>query len=66
MTIEWAPSPAAFDLGRMRRRPALVLTRNSALAYQSTVTVAPVTSPIRGVRIGSRAERRERHEVSHP
>ena len=32
-----------------KRRPALVLTRNSALAYLSTATVAPVTSTIRGV-----------------
>ena len=32
-----------------KRRPALVLTRNSAIAYLSTVTVAPVTSTIRGV-----------------
>lgn len=29
--------------------PVLVLPRNSALAYLSTVTVAPVTSTIRGV-----------------
>ena len=32
-----------------KTRPALVLTRNSAIAYLSTVTVAPVTSAIRGV-----------------
>ena len=32
-----------------KKRPALVLTRNSAIAYVSTVTVAPVTSTIRGV-----------------
>jgi mRNA interferase MazF len=32
-----------------KKRPALVLTRTSALAYLSTVTVAPVTSTIRGV-----------------
>ena len=32
-----------------KKRPALVLTRNSAIAYLSTVTVAPVTSSIRGV-----------------
>ena len=32
-----------------KKRPALVLTRNSAIAYLSTVTVAPVTSTIRGV-----------------
>ena len=32
-----------------KTRPALVLTRNSAIAYLSTVTVAPITSTIRGV-----------------
>ena len=32
-----------------KKRPVLVLTRNSAIAYLSTVTVAPVTSAIRGV-----------------
>src|SRR5882762_3574452 len=32
-----------------KKRPALVLTRNSAIAYLSTVTVAPITSTIRGV-----------------
>jgi mRNA interferase MazF len=32
-----------------KRRPVLVLTRDSAIGYLSTVTVAPVTSTIRGV-----------------
>ena len=32
-----------------KQRPVLVLTRQSALAYLSAVTVAPVTSTIRGV-----------------
>jgi mRNA interferase MazF len=32
-----------------KKRPVLVLTRNSAIAYLSTVTVAPVTSTIRCV-----------------
>lgn len=32
-----------------KRRPVVVLTRDSALRYLSTVTVAPVTSTIRGV-----------------
>ncbi len=32
-----------------KKRPVLVLTRDSALEYLSTVTVAPVTSTIRGV-----------------
>ena len=39
-----------------KRRPAVILTRNSAIGYLSTVTVAPVTSTIRqtpsGVRLG--------------
>lgn len=32
-----------------KRRPVVVLTRESALAYLSSVTVAPVTSAVRGV-----------------
>ncbi|PYV54611.1 MAG: PemK family transcriptional regulator [Acidobacteria bacterium] len=32
-----------------KRRPVLVLTRASAIPYLSTVTVAPITSTIRGV-----------------
>jgi mRNA interferase MazF len=32
-----------------KKRPVVVLTRSSALAYLSTVTVAPITSAIRGV-----------------
>ena len=32
-----------------KERPVLVLTRNSAIRYLSTVTVAPITSTIRGV-----------------
>lgn len=40
---------AAVDKTHDKKRPALVLTRNSAIAYLSTVTVAPVTSTIRGV-----------------
>jgi mRNA interferase MazF len=39
------PKPEALD----KKRPALVLTRNSALAYLPTVTVAPITSTIRDV-----------------
>lgn len=31
-----------------KRRPVVVLTRDSAIQYLSTVTVAPVTSAIRG------------------
>ena len=32
-----------------KKKPAVVLTRNGAIAYLSTVTVAPITSTIRGV-----------------
>ena len=32
-----------------KSRPVVVLTRDSAMAYLATVTVAPVTSTIRGV-----------------
>lgn len=32
-----------------KARPALVLTRQSAIAYLARVTVAPITSTIRGV-----------------
>jgi mRNA interferase MazF len=32
-----------------KMRPLLVLTRDSAIPYLSTVTVAPVTSTVRGV-----------------
>ena len=32
-----------------KNRPVVVLTRNSAISYLSTVTVAPITSTIRGV-----------------
>lgn len=32
-----------------KKRPVVVLTRGTAIAYLSTVTVAPITSTIRGV-----------------
>ena len=32
-----------------KKRPVVVLTRDSAIAYLNSVTVAPVTSTIRGV-----------------
>lgn len=32
-----------------KHRPVVVLTRNSSLGYLSAVTVAPITSTIRGV-----------------
>ena len=32
-----------------KKRPVVVLTRDSAIPYLSTVTVAPVTSTMRGV-----------------
>ena len=37
------------DKKRPVKRPVLVLTRDSAIPYLSTVTVAPVTSSMRGV-----------------
>ncbi len=32
-----------------KKRPVVVLTRDSAIAYLATVTVAPITSTVRGV-----------------
>ena len=32
-----------------KRRPVVVITRDSAVTYLSTVTVAPITSTIRGI-----------------
>jgi mRNA interferase MazF len=32
-----------------KKRPVLVLTRDSSICYLATVTVAPITSTIRGV-----------------
>jgi len=32
-----------------KSRPVVVLTRNTAIAYLSAVTVAPITSAVRGV-----------------
>ena len=32
-----------------KQRPVVVLTRDSAIAYLATVTVAPITSTVRGV-----------------
>jgi mRNA interferase MazF len=32
-----------------KQRPVLILTRDSAVSYLSTVTVAPISSTIRGV-----------------
>jgi mRNA interferase MazF len=32
-----------------KRRPVVVLTRESAIGFLSTVTIAPITSTIRGV-----------------
>jgi len=32
-----------------KRRPVVVLTRDSAISYLATVSVAPITSAIRGV-----------------
>lgn len=39
-----------YDFGSpAKRRPVVVLTRDSAVSYLSTATVAPITSTIRGV-----------------
>ena len=38
-----------FPAPDKERRPVLVLTRGSAIVYLSRVTVAPITSTIRGV-----------------
>lgn len=32
-----------------KQRPVLILTRSSAIGYLNTVTVAPITSTVRGV-----------------
>ena len=32
-----------------KKRPVVVLTRDNAIAYLSSVTVAPITSAVRGV-----------------
>ena len=32
-----------------KKRPVVVLTRDSAISYLSTVTIAPITSTVRGV-----------------
>src|ERR1700723_2639650 len=39
-----------------KARPVVVLTRDSALQYLSTATVAPITSSIRGVPSGVRLD----------
>ena len=51
-----------------KKRPELVLTRDSAIAYLSTVTVAPVTSTIRGVprKSSGRGGRHEVHVCGEP
>jgi mRNA interferase MazF len=41
--------PSAKNADGWGTRPVVVLTRTSAIAYLSTVTVAPITSTIRGV-----------------
>jgi mRNA interferase MazF len=32
-----------------KRRPVVILTRNSAIRFLNTVTIAPITSTIRGI-----------------
>ena len=43
-SVVWADLPAPAG-----RRPVVVLTRDSAIRYLPTVTVAPITSTIHGV-----------------
>lgn len=38
-----------YNFAPPKNRPVVVLTRDSALPYLGTVTVAPITSTIRGV-----------------
>jgi len=47
-----------------KRRPVLVLTRGSAIDYLSAVTVAPITSTIRGV--PSEVVLSEKDGMKHP
>ena len=47
-----------------KRRPVVVLTRESAIGYLSAVTVAPITSTIRGVPSEVPADRGGRNEGS--
>jgi mRNA interferase MazF len=42
--IYWYPFTAPD-----KRRPVLILTRNSALRFLTSVTVAPITTTIRGI-----------------
>lgn len=42
-----------------KKRPVVVLTRNTALAYLSTATVAPITSTIRDVPSEVRLDERD-------
>lgn len=35
--------------GPDKRRPVVILTRNSAISYLNSLTVAPVTSTVRGI-----------------
>jgi mRNA interferase MazF len=32
-----------------KRRPVLILTRNSAIAFLTSITIAPITTTIRGI-----------------
>jgi mRNA interferase MazF len=42
--VYWLTFPAPN-----KRRPAVILTRNSAIPYLSDITIAPITSTIRGI-----------------
>lgn len=47
-----------------KRRPALLLTRPEALRFLSKVTVAPITSTVRGIAIEVPVDRE--HGLQHP
>lgn len=47
-----------------KRRPALLLTRPEAVCFPSKVTVAPITSTVRGLAIEVAVDRE--HGLNHP
>lgn len=54
-----------YEFGKPdKKRPVVVLTRDSAIGYLSSVTVAPITSTIRGV--PSEVQLDEEDGMKHP
>ncbi len=47
-----------------KRRPALLLTRPEAVRFLSKVTVAPITSTVRGLAVEVAVDRK--HGLNHP